>query len=237
MRKVLTYHIAIPYKTLRTPWSSCGIYLEFDTTRLKQLYGDFRCQKMNAANIDKKRCQAYARWESLMMLPVWVLYILKITYQQNQRFCPKNRAIFCDVWYHVVLDPKGCFLAGVKPDEVSCSLVFYKQMRMVWFDTNGWHQPIWEIVGSCGTIQEINVWGKLVSMWNLELLGQEWAGSDNRAFSHNPEVVGSSPASATRKKSQYLLQIPGFFYLFCVFLLWNVEISKHKVFCFPYCFP
>ena len=32
---------------------------------------------------------------------------------------------------------------------------------------------------------------------------------------HNPEVVGSSPASATRKKSRYLLKIPEFF---CVFM-------------------
>ena len=31
---------------------------------------------------------------------------------------------------------------------------------------------------------------------------------------HNPEVVGSSPASATRKKSRYLIKIPGFCCLF-----------------------
>ena len=54
---------------------------------------------------------------------------------------------------------------------------------------------------------------------------------------HNPEVVGSSPASATRKKSRYLLKIAGFCCLFGGFYGQKLGFLQCWIWSFPYCFP
>ena len=54
---------------------------------------------------------------------------------------------------------------------------------------------------------------------------------------HNPEVVGSSPASATKEPTRYLLWIPGFLRLYGCFGGEMLEYFKEGNLCFPYCFP
>ena len=54
---------------------------------------------------------------------------------------------------------------------------------------------------------------------------------------HNPEVVGSSPASATKELTRYLLRIPGFLRLYGGFRCGKLGYWKAGILCFPYCFP
>ena len=78
----------------------------------------------------------------------------------------------------------------------------------------------------CYTIQALEVRSEYRGVEQLEA---------RRA--HNPEVVGSSPASATRKKSRYLLKIAGFCCLFGDFWGEKLGFWKYGIWSFPYCFP